>query len=78
LIVISYDNAHAFVALETPGGGFLDNGLHDLNVNSGNYGLAVAENSIWFTRANNQNGSLRAVTPNQGEPPSTAGPFPPQ
>lgn len=78
LIVISYDNAHAFVALETPGGGFLDNGLHDLNVNSGNYGVAVAANSIWFTRANNQNGSLRAVTPSQGEPPSTTGPFPPQ
>jgi len=78
LIVISYDNAHAFVALETPMGAFYDNGLHDLNVNSGNYGLAVAHDTIWFTRANNQNGALRAVTPKQDVPPVTEGPFPAQ
>jgi hypothetical protein len=78
LIVISYDNAHAFVSLELPGGGFLDNGLHDLNVNAGNYGVAVAQDTIWFTRANNSNGTLRAVTPTQDDDPSTAGPFPPQ
>jgi hypothetical protein len=78
LIVISYDNAHAFVSLELPGGGFIDNGLHDLNVNSGNYGVAVAEDTIWFTRANNSNGALRAITENQSIPPSTAGKFPPQ
>jgi hypothetical protein len=78
LIVISYDNAHAFVTLELPGGGFLDNGLHDLNVNAGNYGVAVAEYTIWFSRANNSNGALRAITPDDDTPPSTAGPFPPQ
>lgn len=78
LIVISYDNAHAFVALGTPSGAFVDNGLYDLNVNSGNYGVAVARETIWFTRANNQNGTLRAVTPEQDIPPSTLGPFPPQ
>ena len=78
LIVISYDNAHAFVTLELPGGGFIDNGLHDLNVNSGNYGVAVAENTIWFTRANNSNGALRAITENQSVPPSTVGDFPVQ
>ena len=78
LIVISFDNAHAFVSLALPSGGFIDNGLHDLNVNAGNYGVAVAADTIWFTRANNQNGALRAVTPAQSEPPTTAGPFPPQ
>lgn len=78
LIVISYDNAHAFVSLELPSGGFIDNGLHDLNVNSGNYGTAVANDTIWFTRANNSNGSLRAITRDQETPPSTHGPFPPQ
>ncbi|MCX4241550.1 NHL repeat-containing protein [Paraliomyxa miuraensis] len=78
LIVISYDNAHAFVTLELPGGGFVDNGLHDLNVNAGNYGTAVAFETIWFTRANNKNGSLRAVTPDQSHPPGTYEPFPPQ
>jgi len=78
LIVISYDNAHAFVSLGLPSGGFIDNGLHDLNVNAGNYGAAVAHTTIWFTRANNKNGTLRAVTPDQGTPPSTDGPFPPQ
>lgn len=78
LIVISYDNAHAFVSLELPGGGFLDNGLHDLNVNAGNYGTALANDTIWFTRANNSNGSLRAITPEQDVRPSTEGPFPPQ
>jgi sugar lactone lactonase YvrE len=78
LIVISYDNAHAFVSLEMPGGGFIDNGLHDLNVNAGNYGVALADGTIWFTRANNSNGSLRAVTPTMETLPTTAGPFPPQ
>ena len=78
LIVISYDNAHAFVTLELPGGGFVDNGLHDLNVNAGNYGTAVAFETIWFTRANNKNGSLRAVTPDLDHPPGTYEPFPPQ
>jgi hypothetical protein len=78
LIVISYDNAHAFVTLELPGGGFIDNGLHDLNVNSGNYGVAVAESTIWFTRANNSNGALRAITESPDVPPSTAGEFPAQ
>lgn len=78
LIVISYDNAHAFVTLELPHGGFLDNGLHDLNVNSGNYGTAVASETIWFTRANNKNGSLRAVTPDLDHAPETYEPFPSQ
>jgi hypothetical protein len=78
LIVISYDNAHAFVSLELPGGGFFDDGLQDLNVNAGNYGVAVAHETIWFTRANNSNGALRAVTPYRDSVPSTAGPFPPQ
>jgi hypothetical protein len=78
LIIISYDNAHAFVAVELPTGRFIDNGLHDLNVNAGNYGTAVASGTVWFTRANNQNGSLRAVTPEQDVLPTTAGPFPPQ
>jgi hypothetical protein len=78
LIVISYDNAHAFVSLGLPSGEFIDNGLHDLNVNAGNYGTAVAHTTIWFTRANNKNGALRAITPEQGIPPSTDGPFPPQ
>jgi hypothetical protein len=78
LIVISYDNAHAFVTLELPGGAFFDNGLHDLNVNAGNYGVAVAHQTIWFTRANNSNGTLRAITPHRDDAPSTAGPFPPQ
>jgi hypothetical protein len=78
LIVISYDNAHAFVALMTPNGGFLDNGLYDLNVNSGNYGLQVGHDTIWFTRANNTNGTLRAITSDQQHPPSTAGDFPVQ
>jgi hypothetical protein len=78
LIVISYDNAHAFVTLELPDGGFVDNGLQDLNVNAGNYGTAVALDTIWFTRANNSNGALRAVTPEQEVLPTTAGPFPPQ
>lgn len=78
LIVISYDNAHAFVTLELPHGGFLDNGLHDLNVNSGNYGIAVASETIWFTRANNKNGSLRAVTPDLEHAPETYEPFPTQ
>jgi hypothetical protein len=78
LIVISYDNAHAFVTLELPDGGFIDDGLQDLNVNSGNYGTAVALDTIWFTRANNSNGALRAITPEQEVPPTTAGPFPPQ
>lgn len=78
LIVISYDNAHAFVTLELPHGGFLDNGLHDLNVNAGNYGTAVASETIWFTRANNKNGSLRAITPDLDHAPETFEPFPPQ
>jgi hypothetical protein len=78
LIVISYDNAHAFVTLELPHGGFLDNGLHDLNVNSGNYGTAVASETIWFTRANNKNGSLRAITPDLDHPHETFEPFPVQ
>ena len=78
LIVISYDNAQAFVTVELPTGRFLDNGLHDLSVNAGNYGVAVAEGTVWFTRANNSNGSLRAVTPAQDVPPTTDGPFPPQ
>ena len=78
LIVISYDNAHAFVTLELPHGGFLDNGLHDLNVNSGNYGTAVASETIWFTRANNKNGSLRAITPDLEHRPETYEPFPAQ
>jgi hypothetical protein len=78
LIVISYDNAHAFVALDTPTGAFVDNGLYNLNVNSGNYGTAVAADTIWFTRANNSNGALRAITEDQSVPPSTAGPFPAQ
>ncbi len=76
LIVISNDNAKAFVALDLPSGGFVDNGLHDLNVNSGNYGVAVAHDTIWFTRANNSSGTLRALTEAQDVPPSTAGPFP--
>ena len=46
LIVISFDNAHAFVSLSLPSGGFIDNGLHDLNVNAGNYGVAVAQDTI--------------------------------
>lgn len=78
LLVISYDNAHAFVSLELPSGGFIENGLHDLNVNAGNYGMALAQDTIWFTRANNRNGTLRAVTPEQDQAPTTAGPFPPQ
>ena len=78
LIVVSYDNAHAFVTLELPHGGFLDNGLHDLNVNAGNYGTAVASETIWFTRANNRNGSLRAVTADLDHAPETYDPFPPQ
>ncbi len=78
LIVISFDNAHAFVALETPTGAFYDNGLHDLNVNSGNYGTQVADGTIWFTRANNENGALRAITQDQDTPPTTDGEFPPQ
>ncbi|NVB42219.1 hypothetical protein G6O69_30630 [Pseudenhygromyxa sp. WMMC2535] len=78
LIVISYDNAQAFVTLELPGGGFIDDGLQDLNVNAGNYGTAVAYETIWFTRANNKNGTLRAITPEQDVLPTTAGPFPAQ
>ncbi len=78
LIVISFDNAHAFVSLSLPSGGFIDNGLHDLNVNSGNYGVAVAQDTIWFTRANNSNGTLRAITPSQNHQPNTRGPFPAQ
>lgn len=78
LVIISYDNAQAFVTVELPTGRFVDNGLHDLSVNAGNYGTAVADGTVWFTRANNQNGSLRAVTPEQSVLPSTAGPFPPQ
>ncbi len=78
LIVISYDNAHAFVSLELPDGAFIDNGLNDLNVNAGNHGVQVAADSIWFTRANNSNGALRAVTIDQDHPPSTGGDFPVQ
>ncbi len=78
LIVISYDNAQAFVTLELPEGGFVDDGLQDLNVNAGNYGTAVAFGTIWFTRANNSNGSLRAITPEQDILPTTEGPFPAQ
>ena len=78
LIVISYDNAHAFVALATPNGSFIDNGLYNLNVNSGNYGTQVARDTIWFTRANNTNGALRAITPSPADPPTTTGPFPAQ
>lgn len=78
LIVISYDNAKAFVTLELPAGGYIDDGLQNLNVNAGNYGVAVAFGTIWFTRANNSNGALRAITPNQDTPPTTEGPFPPQ
>ncbi|MCA9683710.1 MAG: hypothetical protein KC457_16030 [Myxococcales bacterium] len=78
LIVISYDNAKAFVTLALPSGGFIDDGLQNLNVNAGNYGTAVAYGTIWFTRANNQNGTLRAITPEQDIFPTTAGPFPAQ
>jgi hypothetical protein len=78
LIVISFDNAKAFVSLETPDGGFIDNGIHDLNVNSGNYGTQVADDTIWFTRANNANGALRAITPNQETDPTSTGAFPAQ
>lgn len=78
LIVISYDNAKAFVTLELPEGGFVDDGLQNLNVNAGNYGVAVAFGTIWFTRANNSNGALRAITPDQDTLPTTVGPFPPQ
>ncbi len=78
LIVMSSDNAHAFVALLTPTGAFQDNGLHDLNVNSGNFAAQVADGNIWFTRANNTNGSLRAITPDMDTPPSSEGIFPPQ
>jgi len=78
LLVISYDNAHAFVSLELPGGGFFDDGLQELNVNSGNYGMALGLDTIWFTRANNKNGTLRAVTPEQDQLPSTEGPYFPQ
>ena len=78
LLVISSDNAHAFVALELPTGNFIDNGIHDLNVNAGNYGMALASDTIWFLRANNTNGTLRAVTPDQQTPPNTNSPFPAQ
>ena len=78
LIIISYDNAQAFVTVELPTGRFVDNGLHDLSVNAGNYGTAVAAGTVWFTRANNQNGTLRAITPTQDVLPTTEGPFPPQ
>lgn len=78
LIIISYDNAQAFVTVELPTGRFVDNGLHDLSVNAGNYGTAVAAGTVWFTRANNQNGTLRAITPEQDVLPTTEGPFPPQ
>ncbi|HVI03369.1 MAG TPA: hypothetical protein VM869_31950 [Enhygromyxa sp.] len=78
LIIISYDNAQAFVTVELPTGRFVDNGLHDLSVNAGNYGVAVAAGTVWFTRANNSNGTLRAITPEQDVLPTTAGPFPPQ
>ena len=78
LIIISYENANALLTVELPRGGFIDDGLQDLSVNAGNYGIAVATGTVWFTRANNQNGTLRAVTPSQDIRPSTAGPFPPQ
>lgn len=78
LIIISYDNAQAFVTVELPTGRFVDNGLHDLSVNAGNYGTAVASGTVWFTRANNSNGTLRAITPEQDVLPTTVGPFPPQ
>jgi hypothetical protein len=78
LLVISYDNAHAFVSLKLPNGEFIQNGLHDLNVNAGNYGMALARDTIWFTRANNRNGALRAITPKQNVLPVTDGPFPAQ
>lgn len=78
LIVISYDNAHAFVTLELPDGGYIDDGLQALSVNAGNYGTAVALDTIWFTRANNTNGALRAITPEQEVLPTTLGPFPAQ
>lgn len=78
LIVISYDNAKAFVTLELPEGGYIDDGLQNLNVNAGNYGVAVAFGTIWFTRANNSNGTLRAITPDRDTLPTTLGPFPPQ
>lgn len=78
LIVISFDNAHAFVSLETPHGGFIDNGLYELNVNSGNYAVQVGDGTIWFTRANNENGALRAITQDSETPPSTGGTFPAQ
>ncbi|PRQ06787.1 hypothetical protein [Enhygromyxa salina] len=78
LIIISYENAKAFLTVELPRGGFIDNGLQNLSVNAGNYGVAVASGTVWFTRANNQNGTLRAVTPEQDVPPTTEGPFPPQ
>ena len=78
LIITSYENAQAFLTVELPRGSFIDNGLQDLSVNAGNYGVAVAAGTVWFTRANNQNGTLRAVTPEQDVLPTTAGPFPPQ
>ena len=78
LIIISYENAQAFLTVSLPNGDFIDNGLQNLSVNAGNYGVAVASGTVWFTRANNKNGTLRAVTPTQDDPPSTAGPFPPQ
>jgi len=49
-----------------------------LDIGVGNYGVAVASGTVWFTRANNQNGTLRAITPEQDVLPTTAGPFPPQ
>ena len=64
--------------LETPTGAFQDNGLHDLNVNSGNVAAQVADGTIWFTRGNNANGSLRAITPDMDTRPRTDGVFPPQ
>lgn len=78
LIIISYENAQAFLTVELPRGGFIDNGLQNLSVNAGNYGVAVASGTVWFTRANNKNGTLRAVTPEQDVLPTTKGPFPPQ
>jgi hypothetical protein len=78
LIIISYENAQAFLTVELPRGGFIDNGLQNLSVNAGNYGVAVASGTVWFTRANNQNGTLRAVTPTQDTLPTTEGPFPAQ
>ncbi|KIG14363.1 hypothetical protein DB30_06838 [Enhygromyxa salina] len=78
LIIVSYENAKAFLTVELPRGGFIDNGLQDLSVNAGNYGVAVASGTVWFTRANNKNGTLRAVTPEQDVLPTTEGPFPPQ